>query len=300
LVCNGDGSSCKTVVDIAIAPPTSGAQTPVTQANYDSASTTQRQAFDTPFKADMKTMCQVRTVELIDVESVTVSSTRRRLLASQARRLSTSMKTKFSVSPDSTRPAAIVNQDSITENLANAVTQSSSAYKPLTQPVVASTGLCGNGVCEVGELCDGTNAATCCNDDCPIEWKQCPVPSGSSYSCGGQGKCIAATGKCECFDRGHTGDACSECDQGFTAGPIVDGKVTCDQIVQRIAPVATQTTTAVDDDDDVDWGLSAGMLVVIVLVTVVIAKFRNTIFTFFGCIKRPRETFVKTAELTQI
>jgi hypothetical protein len=103
-------------------------------------------------------------------------------------------------------------------------------------PQTQTSGVCGNKNCETGERCDGTNAATCCKADCPLELKQCPVPSGSDKQCGGQGTCITASGACKCFGNlGYTGADCSSCKMGFTKGAISGGKVACVLEVVRVA-----------------------------------------------------------------
>jgi hypothetical protein len=313
-VCNGDGTTCKTKVDMKISPPnlsTYPAQGPITTANYASASSTQRVSFDFEFSKNMQGLCGVASADLIDVESVAITGARRRLLAGPPRRqlAATEMNPKFAVLPDPQASSAttVVTAQSITENLAKAVAGSTNPFKPLSVPQTTSAGVCGNKACEVGEMCDSSNQATCCKADCPYELKTCPVPAGSNQQCGGEGTCIPSSGACNCFSaKGHTGSDCSGCLPGYVQGGIVGGKVTCVVVVDRlvaVVPVPTPTvvpTTAVDDDDDIDWGMSAGVFVAILIATTVLAKFRNAVFTFLGCIKRPRETFVKTAELTQI
>ena len=60
-----------------------------------------------------------------------------------------------------------------------------------------------------------TAAATCCPADCPVVVKTCPSPENTTTLCGGRGRCLIATGQCDCFPgRGWTGVACGECAEG--------------------------------------------------------------------------------------
>jgi hypothetical protein len=64
-------------------------------------------------------------------------------------------------------------------------------------------------------------------------------------------------------------------------------------VVKAVPVIAEATST-------IDWALSGALLAATLLVTFILAKWRNKILKFFGCVKVPRETYCKTAELTQI
>jgi hypothetical protein len=95
------------------------------------------------------------------------------------------------------------------------------------------TGVCGNSICEVGEMADISDPLGhpgTCPSDCPLAAGQrvrdtfapplaCPVPSGSAVAsetmeCGGRGICNSASGVCSC-NAGYVGPDCSECAQGY-------------------------------------------------------------------------------------
>lgn len=111
---------------------------------------------------------------------------------------------------------------------------------------VRRQGICGNGLCEVGEeplLSDGTASGTFCPQDC-LEHLTCPGTKADDNShllpptadnkfndeaevtllaasnswrastCSGRGLCTAATGACDCY-RGYTGTDCTACAEGY-------------------------------------------------------------------------------------
>eukprot|EP01029_Cantina_marsupialis_P008306 TRINITY_DN197296_c0_g5_i1.p1 TRINITY_DN197296_c0_g5~~TRINITY_DN197296_c0_g5_i1.p1 ORF type:complete len:1328 (+),score=417.53 TRINITY_DN197296_c0_g5_i1:106-3984(+) len=79
-------------------------------------------------------------------------------------------------------------------------------------------GICGDGVCQVSEICDGTNSSSCCPSDCRVERKNCERGPKQTSMCGlddGKGVCLSS-GICECFaKKGYTGDYCDECAEGW-------------------------------------------------------------------------------------
>jgi hypothetical protein len=75
--------------------------------------------------------------------------------------------------------------------------------------LVQRVGVCGNGVCEVGERqllnSEGDvlqEAAAACVQDCPGSLALCPAPVGpvgdADRECGGNGRCIRTSGTCYC------------------------------------------------------------------------------------------------------
>lgn len=88
--------------------------------------------------------------------------------------------------------------------------------------------VCGNGICEFGELPGTPNAGFTnlleCAQDCPYRFEQCretsTSPQGQRGYCSGNGRCLFASGGvCDCF-AGYVGDACDTCASGFK---LVDG-----------------------------------------------------------------------------
>ncbi|GAX85071.1 hypothetical protein CEUSTIGMA_g12491.t1 [Chlamydomonas eustigma] len=89
-------------------------------------------------------------------------------------------------------------------------------------------GVCGNGLCEVGEQVwtDSSNAsgssmiqASPCPQDCPYTFHTCPSPASTaignaSLECGGNGVCLRASGSCACYD-GYYGDDCGACEPSY-------------------------------------------------------------------------------------
>lgn len=87
-------------------------------------------------------------------------------------------------------------------------------------------GVCGNSVCEVGELV--TASEDYCPGDCPdvSDHISCPVPSHAPSStettavgdperqCNGRGTCIPLARSCDCFV-GYAGAECTSCAEGF-------------------------------------------------------------------------------------
>lgn len=75
------------------------------------------------------------------------------------------------------------------------------------------TPVCGNNVCETGEVC-GADDAACCIADCPNRYIECPTDEGNNQACSARGECDYTTGVCTCM-LGHTGDECATCASGY-------------------------------------------------------------------------------------
>lgn len=77
-------------------------------------------------------------------------------------------------------------------NLGFAVTTVIQAYR---------VGVCGNGVCEVGERAlnssSGAGLLGSCPADCPGPYADCP--SNGSLACSGKGQCLTNQGMCNCY-----------------------------------------------------------------------------------------------------
>mgnify|MGYP000415417846 CR=1 FL=1 len=116
--------------------------------------------------------------------------------------------------------------------------------------------VCGNGVCEAGEVCHShadvasprqegfTRLAidphSCCQNDCPYTRLSCPVDA-YGHACSGHGVCISTTGQCTCHgDLGYTGGACDVCRYGWLKRKLADGTFAC-VAMTPLAPGAQAT-----------------------------------------------------------
>ncbi|KAL0020441.1 hypothetical protein WJX77_003488 [Trebouxia sp. C0004] len=78
-------------------------------------------------------------------------------------------------------------------------------------------GICGNGICEVGERGIQSNGSQMhlqgsCPEDCPVQYSACPA--NDSTPCSGKGTCLSSQGVCNCFP-GYEGPACESCTSGW-------------------------------------------------------------------------------------
>ena len=62
-------------------------------------------------------------------------------------------------------------------------------------------GICGNGLCEVGERAvvqgPGAGLVGSCPSDCPVPYVQCPY--NGTVVCSGNGQCLSSQGTCNCY-----------------------------------------------------------------------------------------------------
>lgn len=113
---------------------------------------------------------------------------------------------------------------------------------PMTVLAVDPVPLCGNGVCEAGEipsptvptsLNDTMSTEASCPTDCTLAATRCPVgPSGTS--CNAAGSCVVdgdGVGQCMCF-AAFAGASCSQCASGYIArGHGADGRALCVRVM---------------------------------------------------------------------
>jgi hypothetical protein len=84
-------------------------------------------------------------------------------------------------------------------------------------PISSRSGVCGNGICEVGERATVDVTPGTCSQDCGLPSKVC------DGGCGSNGFCQPASGICMCLS-GYEGPSCDMCSHGYVLG--ADG-VTC-------------------------------------------------------------------------
>eukprot|EP00854_Cymbomonas_tetramitiformis_P002118 gene2118-2817_t len=196
-VCDGDESSCKT---------TGTVQTTVSQeeaAALEDTGSAEYTTYTTTFEQDVSTLLDI-SADRVQVTLLTPQERRRALLQSQA------LAVVFEVAP----PPAEASDDLVVSTGYLVDTFADSSLGQLISAGRAN--VCGNSVCEVGEVCaEGQNPATCCQLDCPLgSMKTCP--SRNTDACSSNGVCRPMTGMCECYV-GFASDACDEC-----AGPEFD------------------------------------------------------------------------------
>lgn len=113
----------------------------------------------------------------------------------------------------------------VTSALGRAIDGGEEIYNLVFLSILGSnvTGVCGNRVCETGEMANpykGTPGT--CPGDCRADdgfSAKCPTPTASdvaalSVACGARGTCDESTGACTCW-RGYVGPDCSRCGEGY-------------------------------------------------------------------------------------
>jgi hypothetical protein len=84
----------------------------------------------------------------------------------------------------------------------------SAAFGIENVPISTRNGVCGNGICELGERATiGLDPGTC-SQDCGLPSKICPG------GCQNGGQCQPASGVCSCLPQ-YSGESCQECAEGF-------------------------------------------------------------------------------------
>ena len=76
-------------------------------------------------------------------------------------------------------------------------------------PVATRSGVCGNGICEIGERGAEGNSIGTCAEDCGLPSKACPG------GCSNGGVCLPASGVCQCPSQ-YTGPSCAACAEGYS------------------------------------------------------------------------------------
>lgn len=162
---------------------------------------------------------------------------------SRRRRLQTfgsSVTTSVTLLPDPSSgfaPAQISSTEIAVKSSDYASTNYASQMSLPQTAVSVPVAVCGNGVCEFGEVCTA-GSTDCCRADCPLASLPCPD------DCSGRGVCQSLTadpsatvGTCQCFaSLGFAGESCASCAPGFTAvgeNCVSDSAPTCFDGVQN-------------------------------------------------------------------
>jgi len=142
---------------------------------------------------------------------------------------------------------------------------------------VERRGVCGNGLCEVGERPAGIATTLVgyelesCHVDCSQPLRQCPAPADApdGAPCGGTGRCLHASGVCACFP-GYTGDDCGQCERGFYRvgrGRCTPSSETLASVVMRtVSPAGGSTSSTV-------FAVSISLVIVVVCTAAIAGAF---------------------------
>lgn len=130
----------------------------------------------------------------------------------------------------------------------------SAAFDIESVPISTRSGVCGNGICEIGERATiGMDPGTC-SQDCGLPSKLCPG------GCQNGGQCQPSSGICVCLPQ-YSGESCEECADGYMVGE--DGKLCTFNAVEAgmVAPaVLSENGEALVSGQD-SGGTSAGVIV---------------------------------------
>ncbi|KAL4541424.1 hypothetical protein Ndes2437B_g05787 [Nannochloris sp. 'desiccata'] len=108
---------------------------------------------------------------------------------------------------------------------AAAATYTSSGIQMPNNPYPGRLGICGNGVCEIGERSTVGAIEGACPQDCGLPAVAC------IGGCGIGGNCLPSTGVCQCYV-GYQGTNCADCAPGFMSnGGVCVTSVTSLQLV---------------------------------------------------------------------
>ena len=238
-VCAGDDSSCNVKGGLTLAPPAGET------ADSVLADAGKLQTFKDGFKVNLVATLGVPE-GAVSVGAVVKQNGRRRLLQGvAARRLASGdLDASFQIEQAKVSAAggAAKSAVDVTSSLADAAASGSGAFSGATVAAAEPAAVCGNGACEGGERCTDSTCSTGCTGDCPYQVKACPTAWWTNGGeCAGRGKCIGASGACDCFTKqGYVGAACDECADGYVMRPSTRECVR----VLSTADKATDTTPA--------------------------------------------------------
>jgi len=225
-VCNGVGNTCNIVLGLNMRVP----------SDIVAGSTVQPASIDayldmvanmTGISADRISVGGVALAEGGSSLSIAPPSSGigRKLLQDSTTPSTTSLLVQVEIAPDVNKPAEVPFSSAY---FAQALPEASAKYGSdkfgvESVPIAARSGVCGNGICELGERPlegvsaseTGTSTATdtektgTCPEDCGLPSKACPG------GCANGGACLPASGVCQCLG-GYAGTSCRECAQGYS------------------------------------------------------------------------------------
>ena len=130
-------------------------------------------------------------------------------------------------------------------------------------PMAGRSGLCGNGICEVGERSIGSTTLGTCPEDCGLPSIDCP---GENGSCNSHGTCMPSSGICVCFD-GYSGASCETCSDGFVTSTTENDTICVSDVAALglISPTVLSSSGDALVSGESGRGTSAGVIVGAVL-----------------------------------
>ena len=209
-VCNGVGNTCNIVLGLNMRVP----------SNILTNNTVQPESLDaylemianvTGVSADR---ISVGGVTLADGGSLSVlppSPAGRKLL--QSAPATTNLLVQVEIAPDVNKQTEVPFSSAYyAQIIPDASTNyGNDAFGVESVPVASRSGVCGNGMCELGERSvEGASPTTgTCAEDCGLPSKVC------AGGCANGGVCLPASGVCQCLN-GYTGTSCGECAEGYS------------------------------------------------------------------------------------
>jgi len=187
-LCGGDGSSCVKIVSLVYAVRSID--------GLDNETSPQYIIFVDDFVASMAVTLGVQEDHVIMLKLTPTSRHHRHLL----QLMSVGVQFKIEANDALTPSLSIADIQSALDN-----TKANSGQVLEVISIVPS-GICSNGLCEVGEQCSLVNDTLCCLEDCPLILSTCP-PGGGFKECNGQGLCNRTSSTCNCF-YGFEGTSC--------------------------------------------------------------------------------------------
>jgi hypothetical protein len=138
---------------------------------------------------------------------------------------------------------------------AAASTDTSSGIQMPNNPYSGRSGICGNGVCEIGER----STIGAIDGSCP---QDCGLPAVACIGgCGIGGNCLPSTGVCQCYV-GYQGTNCADCAPGFMSnGGVCVTSVTSLQLVDASVLGPNGEALVSGEASESNTGLIAGIVV---------------------------------------